>query len=240
MLETIVTLPYHLIYNTCISTYIWILTNRKEQRRKGKMQLIDARRFFVKMPKSLGNKRNKIGDPKDRASEPDQIGDITALHGNFADGETRIFTEEDPITKQPVAKTRMVSKVFDNADFGFRKITVERPLRLNFQATPERMTRLESESAFARLATSNKKIEAARIEEIEAGRARQEEIRALLAHFAESRGGTLYRDRERFLHDLHQAARKDGVRLSAAELKAIVNALGERDETAEICRDREG
>jgi type I restriction enzyme M protein len=71
-------------------------------RRKGKVQLIDARRFFVKMPKSLGNKRNKLGDPADRASEPDQIGDITRLFGNFTDGETRTFSEEDPITKQPV------------------------------------------------------------------------------------------------------------------------------------------
>ena len=76
-LEAVVALPDQLFYNTGISTYLWVLTNRKEPRRKGKVQLIDARRFFVKMPKSLGNKRNKIGDPADRQSEPDQIGDIT-------------------------------------------------------------------------------------------------------------------------------------------------------------------
>src|SRR5882724_6625218 len=96
-LEAIVALPDQLFYNTGISTYLWVLTNRKEPRRRGKIQLIDARRFFVKMPKSLGNKRNKIGDPADRPSEPDQIADITRLFGNFTDGETRSFTEDDAI-----------------------------------------------------------------------------------------------------------------------------------------------
>src|SRR5439155_14004157 len=69
-LEAVVALPDQLFYNTGISTYIWILTNRKEGRRKGKIQLIDARQFFVKMKKSLGNKRNKIGDPEDDPREP--------------------------------------------------------------------------------------------------------------------------------------------------------------------------
>jgi N-6 DNA Methylase len=68
-LEAIVALPDQLFYNTGISTYIWVLTNRKEPRRKGKVQLIDARQFYVKMKKSLGNKRNKIGDPADDARE---------------------------------------------------------------------------------------------------------------------------------------------------------------------------
>jgi type I restriction enzyme M protein len=145
-LEAIVALPDQLFYNTGISTYIWVLTNRKESRRKGKVQLVDARRFFVKMPKSLGNKRNKLGDPSDRQTEPDQIGDITRLFGSCTDGETRSFTEEDPITGEPVERVRIVSKIFDNADFGFHKITVERPLRLNFHATAERIARLETES----------------------------------------------------------------------------------------------
>jgi len=239
-LEAVVALPDQLFYNTGISTYIWVLTNHKEKKRKGKVQLIDARRFFVKMPKSLGNKRNKIGDPDDRASEPDQIADITRLFGEFTDGDSRTFSEEDPITRQQVARVRVVSKVFDNADFGFHKITVERPLRLNFQATPERLARLEAEGAFAKLATSNKKNETARLEEIEAGRARQEEIRRFLAAFAGNYGDILYKDRKRFLADLRDADRTAGVRLSALEQKAILNALGERDETAEICRDRDG
>ncbi|MCZ7600862.1 MAG: type I restriction-modification system subunit M [Gammaproteobacteria bacterium] len=239
-LEAIIALPDQLFYNTGISTYIWVLTNRKERRRKGKVQLIDARRFFVKMPKSLGNKRNKIGDPADRASEPDQIGEITRIFGNFEDGETRAFREEDRITKQPVEKVRVVSKIFDNADFGFQKITVERPLRLNFRATADRIDRLDAERGFANLATSKKKNEKARLAEIEAGQKRQDEIRALLANFARTHGESLYRDRKAFLTDLRELDRAAGVRLTAPELKAVLGALGERDETAEVCRDRQG
>ncbi len=239
-LEAVVALPDQLFYNTGISTYIWVLTNRKEPRRKGKVQLIDARRFFVKMPKSLGNKRNKIGDPADRASEPDQIADIARLFGNFSDGETWTFTEEDPITKQPIERARVVSKVFDNADFGFYKITVERPLRLNFQAAPERIARLEAETGFTKLSTSSKKNEKARLEEIEAGQRRQDEIRKLLAVFARLHGTKLYKDRKAFLSELREIDRAVAVRLTAPELKAILGALGERDETAEICRDRDG
>ncbi|MCH8255042.1 MAG: SAM-dependent DNA methyltransferase, partial [Gemmatimonadetes bacterium] len=149
-LEAIVALPDQLFYNTGISTYIWVLTNRKEPERKGKIQLIDARHFYVKMRKSLGNKRNKLGEGD---GEPDQIADVTRVYGSFQDGETRTFTVDG---KQ---KTLVVSKVFDNDDFGYRKITVERPLRLRFQATEDRVALLEEEPAFKKLATSNKKSE---------------------------------------------------------------------------------
>ncbi len=203
------------------------------------MQLIDARRFFVKR-KSLGNKRNWIGDPSDKAGEPDQIGDISRLFGNFSDGETRTFLEEDPITKELVERIRVVSKVFDNADFGFHKITVERPLRLNFQAATERTARLDAESGFVKLATSNKKNEKARLEEIEAGRRRQSEIKKLLEDFAKVHGATLCKDRIVFLTDLREIDRAAGVRLTAPEMKAILRALGERDESAEICQDSDG
>lgn len=236
-LEAIVALPEQLFYNTGISTYVWVLTNRKEARRKGKIQLIDGRRFFVKMPKSLGNKRNKIGDPDERASEPDQIGELTRILGAFRDGEARTFTEDDPITKQPMQRERIVSKVFDNEDFGFRKITVERPLRLNFKAAPERIARLEEESGFKRLATSAKKNEAARLEEVVAGERRQQMLRDLLTTFAKEHGEALYQDRAAFLADLRTTESGGNVRLAAGETKAILGALGERDETAEICRD---
>ena len=125
-LEAVIALPDQLFYNTGIGTYIWIVTNRKEARRKGKVQLIDARNFFVKMKKSLGNKRNKIGDRDE--GEPDQIGEIVRIHGNFQDGETREFV----IPAQAGIQTKtnlVVSRIFDNADFGYHKITVERPLR---------------------------------------------------------------------------------------------------------------
>ncbi len=239
-LEAVVALPDQLFYNTGISTYLWVLTNRKEPRRKGKIQLVDARRFFVKMSKSLGNKRNKIGDPADRTSEPDQIADITRIFGNFTDGEMRRFTEEDRITKQPVERERVVSKVFDNTDLGFHKITVERPLRLNFHASQVRIARLEEESGFKNLATSTKKNDKARLEEIEGGKQRQEEIRKLLTTFAKARGQTIYKDRKAFLTDLREVDRTVGVGLSAPEIKAVLFALGERDDTAEICRDSDG
>ena len=239
-LEAVVALPDQLFYNTGISTYIWVLTNRKEPRRKGNVQLIDARRLFVKMPKSLGNKRNKLGDPTDRSSEPDQIGTITRIFGSFKDGETYSFKEEDTITKQPVEKTRVVSKVFDNADFGFYKITVERPLRLNIQATAERIARLETERGFVKLATSNKKNENARLAEIAEGEQRQGVIRKLLQDFAAQHGDTLYQDRKAFLTELRDVDLAANVRLTAPELKAVLAALGERDKTAEICRDRHG
>ncbi|MDD2711080.1 MAG: N-6 DNA methylase, partial [Verrucomicrobiae bacterium] len=235
-LEAIVALPEQLFYNTGISTYLWVLSNRKEKTRKGKVQLIDARQFWVQMGKSLGNKRRRIGDPSDKEKDPDHIGDLTKIFGNFRDGETRAFTEEDPITHQPVQRKRVVSRIFDNEDFGYRKITVERPLRLNFQASAGRIARLDDENGFKNLAASQKKDPAVRQREIEAGRQRQEEIRK----FLRALGGKLHKDREAFLSHLRKSAKSSDIRLSPPELKAVLAALGERDETAEICRDRDG
>ena len=231
-LEAVVALPDQLFYNTGIATYVWVLTNRKEPERQGKVQLVDARRHFVKMRKSLGNKRHKIGDPAD--GDADQIGDITRLHGSFTDGETRLLPDNGEATEL------VVSRVFDNADFGFHKITVERPLRLSFQATPDRIARLEEQSAFQNLARSAKKREADRQREIAAGRERQQQIRDLLAALAEATGGRLFSDRADFLKALKKLDRAAGVRLQAAELKAVLAALGERDPDAAICRDRHG
>ena len=231
-LEAIVALPDQLFYNTGISTYIWVLTNRKEKQRKGKVQLIDARQFYVKMRKSLGNKRNKIGDRDE--GEPDQIGEITRIFGNFRDGETHAFAVNG------ATKTLVVSKVFDNANFGFHKVTVERPLRLNFQASGDRIARLDQETAFANLAASSKKAEAARREDVATGQARQKTIRDLLRTLAKETKEKLYKDRGAFLSDLKGLDRKMNVHLSATELKAVLSALGERDEMAEICRDAKG
>src|SRR5438477_1249846 len=109
-LEAIVALPDQLFYNTGISTYLWILTNRKGKARRGKIQLIDARNFWIPMKKSLGNKRHKIGDGD--AGERDDIGEITRIYGNFIDGETRKLNVDG------MMKELAVSKIFDNADFG--------------------------------------------------------------------------------------------------------------------------
>ncbi len=82
-LEAIVALPEQMFYNTGIGTYIWIVTNRKEAQRQGKIQLIDARgeEFYISMRRSLGDKRRKIGDKEE--GEPDQIGQIVRLYGGF-------------------------------------------------------------------------------------------------------------------------------------------------------------
>ncbi len=114
-LEAIIALPEQMFYNTGIGTYIWIVTNRKEKRRKGKIQLLDARQCFIPMRRSLGDKRRKIGGYED--GEPDQIGEIVRIYGDFENGDT--------------------SKIFDNKDFGFTRVTVERPLRLRYQMTAE-------------------------------------------------------------------------------------------------------
>lgn len=252
-LEAIVALPEQLFYNTGISTYIWVLTNRKEPHRKGKVQLIDARNHWVPMEKSLGNKRRRIGDPSDKPKDPDHIGDITGVHGQQADGATRwVLFDQDgkvadlrttspgtPTSEGQVWKELVVGKVFDNEDFGYHKITVERPLRLNFHATAERIARLEDETAFKNLATSAKKDESARLRDIEAGEARQQQIRQLLAEFGKRHPDQI-NDRKIFLERLKPIDRELGVRLAAPELKAVVNALGERDENAEICRGRDG
>lgn len=252
-LEAVVALPDQLFYNTGISTYIWVLTNRKEVHRKGKVQLIDARNHWVPMEKSLGNKRRRIGDPSDKSKDPDYIGDITSLHGHFEEGASRwVLFDKDakvvsvtpnaPTGNTPEGQTwkqLVVSKVFNNEDFGYHKITVERPLRLNFHATPERLARLEDETAFRNLASSTKKDEAARLIDIAAGELRQQQIRELLAEFAKRHPEPI-NDRKVFLNSLKPVDRELNVRLSAPELKAVVNALGERDENAEICRNRDG
>lgn len=100
MLEAIIALPNQLFYNTGISTYIWVLNNRKKGKRKGKVQLINAAEFFKKMSKSVGDKRNLITDA--------DIDTITQLYGDFTNNKH--------------------SKIFDNTDFGYYKVTVERPL----------------------------------------------------------------------------------------------------------------
>ena len=231
-LEAVVALPDQLFYNTGIATYIWVLTNRKQRHRKSRVQLIDGRRFFVKMRKSLGNKRNELS--------PEQIEDLTRIHGNFADGETRDQTDDDPVTHQPRTRPRVVSRVFENDELGYREVTVEQPLRLNFAAAPDRIARIEEERTFCNLAQSRKRPGPAHDSEVTQGRTRQQEIRGLLASLSETTAGGVTRDRETFLAVLANAAKAAGIRLSAAERKAVLSAVGERDPDAEVCRDRRG
>lgn len=231
-LEAIVALPDQLFYNTGISTYVWIITNRKEKRRKGKIQLIDAREFYVKMRKSLGNKRNQIGDGEE--NRPQQIAEISKIYGNFRHDETRIL-ETNGIKKKVI-----VSKIFDNTDFGYNKITVERPLRFNFQASSERIAGLDEIKAFIKIAESEKKNETIRQQEIEAGLKRQKAIKTMLSDLAKATKEKLFKDRMIFIKELKSIDQKSGVRLSTTELKAVLEALSEKDESAEICRDAKG
>jgi type I restriction enzyme M protein len=220
-LEALIALPEQLFYNTGIATYVWVLTNRKAPERRGKVQLIDATRFWTLLRKSLGAKRREI--PFEKKEE------ILALLGSFEDGATRRLRDDGE------EREVVVSRIYPTTHFGFRKITVERPLRLDFQATPERIARLEGERAFASLAVSRKK-GAARAKDEEAGRAEQAAIRKLL----ESLPDQLYLDRAEFEAVLGKAARKAGLKLAAPIKKAILSALSERNEKAEVCRDKGG
>ena len=217
LLEALIALPEQLFYNTGIATYVWLLTNRKAPARKGKVQLIDASAFWEPMRRSLGDKRRVI--------PPEKAADVLELLANCQDGETREIEDEE----------RIVSRVFSTAQFGYRKITVERPLRLNFQASAERIERLSEQTGFQNLAKSKKRGEAGAKEEAE-GRALQQAIRTMLKMMPD----TLYKDREAFLKELAKAARKAELKLPTPAKKAILDALAERDETAEICRDKDG
>ncbi len=221
LLEALIALPEQLFYNTGIATYVWAVTNRKAPARKGKVQLIDATSFWVPMRKSLGDKRREI--PLDRSQ------DILRILSDFKDGETR------KVAKDGKEEDVVVSRIFPTSHFGFRKITVERPLRLNFQASAERIARLEEEKGFQALAQSKKKGAAGAKEQAE-GRALQEAIRKLVRALP----GTLVKDRDELERLLDAAAKKAGVKLPAPVRKAILSALSERDEAAAICRDKDG
>jgi len=214
MLEGIIALPDQLFYNTGISTYIWIVTNRKNSDpmrgpvRTGKIQLVNAVDFYQKMRKSLGNKRNEITE--------EQIKEITRIYGEFKENE--------------------YCKIFDNEDFGYQKIVVERPLRLNFQVTEERINNLYNETAFNNLAKSRKKGEAG-LKEIEEGKKLQQQIIEILKTMDSN---IVYKNRDEFTKILKKAFKDSDIKLNNTLLKAILSALSERDETADICIDNKG
>ena len=196
--EAIVALPTDLFYNTGIQTYVWLLTNRKERVRRGKVQLIDAsdERFWKLMPKNLGSKRREI-PPKARDTVVQIFHDMANGGGEWSD----------------------VSKVFDAQDFGYREIKVERPLRLSFQATPERIETLKSERPIVRLDATD-----------------QESLFRALAHLPR----TLFKSRNAFEKALDKVLKGAGVKIGAPIKKTILAALSERDDTADICLDADG
>ena len=122
-LEAVVALPDQLFYNTGISTYFWVVTNRKSPKRRGKVQLIDARESWTKMRKSLGNKRKQISEV--------QIAELTRLYGAFKEGPR--------------------CKIFPNESFGFLRLTVERPLRLRWEITDDTVGAVAADKKIAKL-----------------------------------------------------------------------------------------
>ncbi|WP_249826364.1 N-6 DNA methylase, partial [Escherichia coli] len=148
LLEGIIALPTDMFYNTGIATYVWVLSNKKAPERKGKVQLIDGSNLCGKMRKSLGSKRNILGE--------EDIGLITRTFGDFEPVATTTLAalglEKAPeqkssrgrqpaTTKTEAAKT-FASKVFHSTEFGYRRITVERPLRLSAQISDDAIATL--------------------------------------------------------------------------------------------------
>jgi len=222
-LDAIIALPDQLFYNTGIYTYIWLVSNRKPAHRKGKVQLIDGTRHYRKMKKSLGNKRNELSD--------EHIEELTRLYADFKNNA------KCKVGLNGKREKRICSKIFDNRDFGYLKVIVERPLRLNFQANAERIERLWQEKAFLNLATSKKrKNQKEHDAEVEAGKATQQRILRLLKRLRNTR----YMDRAEFEGKLKAAFKKNDEKLPVPIKKAILSALSERDSEAAICRNKDG
>ncbi|MFN3933262.1 MAG: N-6 DNA methylase [Parvibaculum sp.] len=198
LVEAIIALPTDLFYNTGIQTYVWLLNNRKSADRRGKVQLIDAsgERFWTSMRKSLGSKRREV--PEEARKE------IVRIYHEFLNGS---------------AGYDDVSKIFSTSDFGYREIRIERPLRLNFQVSEERLTALESDKAFLKL---------------------DENERARLIGVLKSIPGKLYRNRDEFEKALAKAFKAAAIKLSAPLRKSILTTLSEQDEEADICTDKHG
>jgi type I restriction enzyme M protein len=181
-----------MFYNTGIATYVWILSSGKPAERQNTVQLIDATERYSKMRKSLGSKRQYI-----HALNSDAIVD---LYSQYAE------TDE--------------SKIFPVETFGYRRITVERPLRLNFQASPERIERIREEKPIQKLDEATQSAVVAACQRIDAE--------------------TVHYDRDAFIETVKKALRAQGVKPTTAIGKAVVNALSERDPGAEPCTESKG
>ncbi|MBO9452277.1 SAM-dependent DNA methyltransferase [Tropicibacter sp. R16_0] len=198
--EAIIALPTDLFYNTGIQTYVWLLTNRKDTARRGKVQLIDAsgERFWKSMRKSLGSKRREI--PEEACDE------ITRIYSDMLNGSSG-WGE--------------FSKIFDAIDFGHREIRVERPLKLAFEITEERLEALQEAKPFMRLDEGDRK--------------------GVLQVLREGLPqGHRWMDRAVFDQALAEALKGAGVRIGAPVKKTVFSALSERDEEAIVCTDRRG
>jgi len=191
LVDAIVGMPTEMFYNTGIATYVWILDNDKPAERLGKVQLIDATGYWTKMRKSLGSKRREMTEP-DRAK-------VVQLYAGYADGE--------------------YSRIYPTEFFGYRTITVERPLRLNFAATTARIDGVFEEKAIGKLGTDE-----------------QARLRTAL----ESSGSEVHRNRDTFSKLLGKALANNSVPIAPPVRRVVLSALSERDETADVCTDSKG
>lgn len=198
LVETIVALPDQLFYNTGISTYIWILTNRKTSERKHKVQLIDARKQFTKRRKSLGNKRKDIGEANARQ--------ILEWYNEFKEG-ARV-------------------KIFDTREFGYRQVTIERPLQLSFQVTPERIELLRQHKLFE----VGKKKPTYDVYQVDA-------IFAALTKLTEL---PPYANREDFLEMMKVVFTDKEAPFDAKLQKVLLQTMSESDEKADVITDSKG
>lgn len=188
LLEAIIAMPTDMFFNTGISTYIWILSNHKEEHRKNKVQLINASNMGESMRKSLGSKRKQLNDI--------QIDEIVRTYGDF------ISSKE--------------SKIFDTRDFGYRRITVERPLQLSYFTKDEtKLEALKTDSAFEKLDMQTQK------EIFEALKTMDEKISS----------------QKLFEKEI---SKKVTSKLTASNLKLLQKHLSEHDEEAELIKDAKG
>ena len=188
-LEAIIGLPTDMFYNTGIATYVWILSKDKAQERRGKVQLIDATDMFVKMRKSVGSKRRMLS--------AENIRTISELYRDFAESKH--------------------SKIFATTDFFYRTITVERPLRLNYAVTPERIERVMAARQIPKLKEPE-----------------QSALRAALQAAAEESDGAVSTSRVEFTESLKTTLTAHDSTLSPALLKVVLAELGEHDDAGEL------
>ncbi len=181
-LEAIVALPLNMFYNTGIATYIWVLTNRKPEHRRGKVQLIDATPWFKPLRKNLGKKNCELSEE-----------DITRICDTFL-----VFEE----TEQ--------SKIFPNQAFGYWKLTVEQPLRLAVDLSPEQRVHFRA-----------------------ACREAEEPLANVVDRVAEALGVGPHRDFNVFMDTVEADAKEHGVKLTAKRKKLLQSSLAERSEEAE-------
>lgn len=218
-LEGIVALPTDMFYNTGIATYIWVISKEpKEERRKGKVQLLDARGYATKMRKALGSKRNELTS--------EAIQDIAKLYHSF--GETDI------------------SKIYDNESFLYWQVDINQPFQRNFAITEDRIVNLSSATAFNKLHDEakyeeliakdvKKPADLKKIAELEEGKKLQDTI---INNLAEEISDEVYKNRNQF-EDLVTTI-LSGLGIKPALMSAIIMSLSEQDTTVEKCYDAKG